>query len=449
MAREIKLHKGLDIRLQGEADLVKAEAVAGKLYAIVPDDFYGIKPKVIVHEGDTVKAGDALFVSKQDERLKVVSPVSGIVKCVNRGERRKVLDIQIEADGKDDEKDFGIKSPSGMSSDEVLVHLLETGLFAFIKSRPYDITAIPTDKPKAIFVSAFSKMPLAADFNYVVKGQEAMFLAGVEVLSRLAKVYLNISPDEVGAAFTKTDHAEITVFNGPNPSGCVGVQINHLCPINKGDVVWTVGAEEVIFIGRAFKLGKVDLTRTIAVAGSEISQPSYIDVRIGTALSDLLAGKLKTTVHVRIINGNPLVGNKTGLNCYLGAHNTEVCAIPEGDDINEILGWIRPRLQQYSTSRSYFSWLQGKKSYNLDARIKGGQRHIIMSGEYDKVFPMDIYAGYLIKAIIVGDIDRMEQLGIYEVAPEDFAVAEFVDSSKLELQRIVREGLDMLRKEMA
>ena len=213
--------------------------------------------------------------------------------------------------------------------------------------------------------------------------------------------------------------------------------------------VWTVGAEEVIFIGRAFKLGKVDLTRTIAVAGSEISQPSYIDVRIGTALSDLLAGKLKTTEHVRIINGNPLVGNKTGLNCYLGAHNTEVCAIPEGDDINEILGWIRPRLQQYSTSRSYFSWLQGKKSYNLDARIKGGQRHIIMSGEYDKVFPMDIYAGYLIKAIIVGDIDRMEQLGIYEVAPEDFAVAEFVDSSKLELQRIVREGLDMLRKEMA
>ena len=435
MAREIKLHKGLDIRLQGEADLVKAEAVAGKLYAIVPDDFYGIKPKVIVHEGDTVKAGDALFVSKQDERLKVVSPVSGIVKCVNRGERRKVLDIQIEADGKDDEKDFGIKSPSGMSSDEVLVHLLETGLFAFIKSRPYDITAIPTDKPKAIFVSAFSKMPLAADFNYVVKGQEAMFLAGVEVLSRLAKVYLNISPDEVGAAFTKTDHAEITVFNGPNPSGCVGVQINHLCPINKGDVVWTVGAEEVIFIGRAFKLGKVDLTRTIAVAGS--------------ALSDLLAGKLKTTEHVRIINGNPLVGNKTGLNCYLGAHNTEVCAIPEGDDVNEILGWIRPRLQQYSTSRSYFSWLQGKKSYNLDARIKGGQRHIIMSGEYDKVFPMDIYAGYLIKAIIVGDIDRMEQLGIYEVAPEDFAVAEFVDSSKLELQRIVREGPDMLRKEVA
>ena len=443
------MRKGLDIRLQGEADLVKKETVEGKSYAIVPDDFYGLKPKVAVHEGDTVKAGDVLFTDKQDERLKVVSPVSGTVAHINRGERRKVLGIEIKPDGKNEAKDFGVKSPSGMSPDEVLAHLLETGMFAFIKSRPYDITAAPGDKPKAIFISAFSKMPLAADFNFVVKGQEAMFLTGIEALSRLAKVYLNISPDEVGAAFTKTDHAEVTVFNGPNPSGCVGVQINRLSPINKGETVWTVGAEEVIFIGRVFKQGKIDLTRTIAVAGSEIARPSYVSARVGTALSDLLAGNLKSTGHVRIINGNPLVGNKTGLDSHLGAHNTEVCAIPEGDDVNEILGWIRPRLQQYSTSRSYFSWLQGRKSYNLDARIKGGQRHIIMSGEYDKVFPMDIFAGYLIKAIIVGDIDRMEQLGIYEVAPEDFAVAEFVDSSKLELQRIVREGLDMLRKEMA
>ena len=449
MAKEIKIHKGLDIHLTGAASPDRKESVAGKVYAMSPDDFYGMKPKVLVHEGDEVKAGDALFASKQDERLKVVSPVSGKVLRVNRGERRKVLSVEIESDGKNESKDFGIKSPSAMSSEEVKAHLLETGMFAFLKSRPYDITANPNDCPKAIFISAFSKMPLAADFNVVVKGQEVMFLTGLEALSRLAKVNLGISPEQVGATFTKTERAEVTVFNGPNPSGCVGVQINHISPINKGETVWTVGAEEVIFIGRVFSQGKVDLTRTIAVAGSEVSAPCYVNTRVGVALSDLLAGRLASDSNIRIINGNPLVGDKTDLNGYLGVHNTEVCVIPEGDNVNEVLGWIRPRLQQFSTSRSYFSWLQGKKNYNLDARIKGGKRHIIMSGEYDKVFPMDIFAGYLIKAIIVGDIDRMEQLGIYEVAPEDFAVAEFVDSSKLELQRIVREGLDMLRKEMA
>ena len=227
------------------------------------------------------------------------------------------------------------------------------------------------------------------------------------------------------------------------------MQINHLSPVNKGEVVWTIGAEEVIFIGRVVLTGKVDLTRTIAVAGSEVKESVYVDTPIGIAVKDLLAGNLKKQDHVRIINGNPLVGSKTNIDGCLGAKVTEVCVIPEGDDIDEVLGWIRPRFNQFSVNRSYFSWLQGKKSYDLDARIKGGQRHIIMSGEYDRVFPMDIFAGYLIKAILVGDIDRMEQLGIYEVAPEDFAVAEFVDSSKLELQRIVREGLDMLRKEMS
>ena len=282
-----------------------------------------------------------------------------------------------------------------------------------------------------------------------MKGQETCFLKGLEALSKIAKVYLGISPEQKGLFDSVSKDVEVTIFDGPNPSGNVGVQINHLSPVNKGEVVWTIGAEEVIFIGRVVLTGKVDLTRTIAVAGSEGKEPVYVDTPIGIAVKDLLAGNLKKQDHVRIINGNPLVGSKTNIDGYLGAKVTEVCVIPEGDDIDEVLGWIRPRFNQFSVNRSYFSWLQGKKSYDLDARIKGGQRHIIMSGEYDRVFPMDIFAGYLIKAILVGDIDRMEQLGIYEVAPEDFAVAEFVDSSKLELQRIVREGLDMLRKEMS
>ena len=449
MAKEIKLRKGLDIRLKGVANLVKKKPTTQKVFAVVPDDFYGIKPKVTVHEGDKVLVGDALFVSKQNEELKVVSPVSGVIERINRGERRKVLSIEIASDGKQEDKDFGKKSVQDMDAASVKAFLLETGMFAFMKMRPYDVTAVPTDEPKAIFVSAFSKMPLSADFSFVVKGQETCFLKGLEALSKIAKVYLGISPEQKGLFDSVSKDVEVTIFDGPNPSGNVGVQINHLSPVNKGEVVWTIGAEEVIFIGRVVLTGKVDLTRTIAVAGSEVKEPVYVDTPIGIAVKDLLAGNLKKQDHVRIINGNPLVGSKTNIDGYLGAKVTEVCVIPEGDDIDEVLGWIRPRFNQFSVNRSYFSWLQGKKSYDLDARIKGGQRHIIMSGEYDRVFPMDIFAGYLIKAILVGDIDRMEQLGIYEVAPEDFAVAEFVDSSKLELQRIVREGLDMLRKEMS
>ncbi|MGN1213484.1 MAG: NADH:ubiquinone reductase (Na(+)-transporting) subunit A, partial [Bacteroidaceae bacterium] len=228
----------------------------------------------------------------------------------------------------------------------------------------------------------------------------------------------------------------------------VGVQINHISPINKGEIVWTIGAEELIFIGRLIETGKVDLTRTIAVAGTEVKEPSYYKAIVGMSLKTLLEGKLCHSQHIRIINGNPLVGKVAGISQYLSARATEVTVIPEGDDNNEVLGWIMPRLNDFSKNRSYFSWLQGRKKYNLDARIKGGERHIIMSGEYDRVLPMDIYAGYLIKAILTADLDRMEMLGIYEVAPEDFAVAEFVDSSKLELQRIVREGLDLLRKEL-
>jgi Na+-transporting NADH:ubiquinone oxidoreductase subunit A len=242
---------------------------------------------------------------------------------------------------------------------------------------------------------------------------------------------------------------EINIFDGKCPAGNVGVQVNNVLPVNKGEVVWTVDPASVIIIGRLFNSGKVDLRRIIAIGGSEIKEPSYVETLIGTPLSVVLSGRLVTKEHIRIINGNPLTGKKTTIDDYTGAATSEVTVIPEGDNVNELLGWILPRTKEYSTSRSYFSWLFGKRAYNLDARIKGGERHMIMSGEYDKVMPMDIYGEYLIKAIIAGDIDKMEQLGIYEVSPEDFALAEFVDSSKLELQRIVREGLDMLRKENA
>jgi Na+-transporting NADH:ubiquinone oxidoreductase subunit A len=252
-----------------------------------------------------------------------------------------------------------------------------------------------------------------------------------------------------GSALEGTKNAQVTVFKGKCPAGNVGVQINHINPVNKGEVVWTLGAEEVIFVGRLFNTGKVDLTRTIAVAGSEVKAPKYVKALVGAKINDIVGDNIVTDKAVRVIDGNPLTGMKSSLDGFIGAHTTEITVIPEGDKTYELLGWISPRLNEFSVSRSYLSWLMPKKEYTLDTRVKGGHRHMIFSGEYDSVFPMDIYPEQLVKAIIAGDIDRMEQLGIYEVAPEDFAVAEFVDSSKVELQRIVREGLDMLRKENA
>ena len=292
-------------------------------------------------------------------------------------------------------------------------------------------------------------MPLAADFEVELKGNEEAFQTGLTALSRIAKTYLGIGAKQQAAALVNAKNVEVNVFDGPCPAGNVGVQVNHINPVNKGEVVWTVNPSAVIFFGRLFMTGKVDLTRTIAVAGSMVKEPSYVSTLVGTPLSVILDSKLTTNEHVRIINGNPLTGVKSSLNDFLSPCASEVTVIPEGDNVNEILGWIMPRFGQFSTSKSYFSWLCKGMEYDLDARIKGGERHMIMSGEYDKVLPMDIYAEYLIKAIITGDIDRQEQLGIYEVSPEDFAVAEFVDSSKLELQRIVRDGLNVLRKENA
>lgn len=442
MAKVIKLRKGLDINLKGKAAEETASVNCPGEYALVPDDFTGLKPKVVVKEGDAVKVGDALFVDKLHPEVKFVSPVSGTVSLVERGDRRKLLSVRVKSDSKQEAREFNRQG-------DVKALLLESGLFGFFRQRPYVVVANPEDAPKGIFVSSFNSMPLSQNFEYVLKGQEADFQAGITALSKIAKVYLGVSAKQTSTALTACKDCEVTVFDGPAPAGNVGVQINHVSPINKGEVAWTIGAEEVIFIGRLMNTGKVDLTRTVALAGSEVKAPKYYKMLVGQKLNTLLNGTIEAE-GARIINGNVMTGLKTNADAFLGAHATEVNVIPEGDHADEMLGWIMPRFNTFSTHRSYFSWLLGKnKEYTLDARIKGGERHMIMSGEYDKVFPMDIFAGYLIKAIITGDIDRQEALGIYEVAPEDFAIAEFVDSSKLELQRIVREGLDILRKENA
>lgn len=454
MTRVIRLRRGLDINLAGRAEKTIVALKPDGTFALRPDSFEGIKPKVLVKEGDKVKAGEALFINKAYPNVKFSSPVSGTVSLVERGDRRKLLSVRIEADKEQEFIDFGVKDIATLSGEQVVENLLETGLFGYINQLPYAISTNPETKPKAIFVSALRDMPLAGDFEFELQGQKKDFQTGLTALSRIAKTYLGIGSEQ--NITVAGNDVEVVKFSGKCPAGNVGVQVNHIDPVNKGEVVWTVDPTAVIFFGRLFNTGKVDLRRTVALAGSEVTSPHYTEMLVGQNIDTLLNGAYDSTKSVRIIMGNPLTGKPVAQNSseephhtrFLGAHTSEITIIPEGDKADEFAGWIMPRLGQFSVSRSYFSWLLGrKKEYKLDARIKGGERHIIMSGEYDSVLPMDIYGEYLIKAIITGDIDKQEQLGIYEVSPEDFALAEFVDSSKLELQRIVREGLDVLRKE--
>ncbi|MDD7462724.1 MAG: Na(+)-translocating NADH-quinone reductase subunit A [Prevotellaceae bacterium] len=447
MANVIKLRKGLNINLKGKADETIKSVGTCEEYSLIPGAFTGVVPKVVVHEGDRVKAGDVLFVNKSFPEVKFSSPVSGIVTAVERGDRRRVLGIKVKADETQEYREFGVRNVNELTGKDVVDALLDAGLFGYIYQLPYAISTRPDVLPKAIFVSALRDMPLAGNFSFELKGNENDFQTGLTALSKVANVYLGVGTHQTESALMGARDVTVNVFDGKCPAGNVSVQVSHVAPVNKGEVVWTVDPTFVIFFGRLFNTGRVQLQRTIAVAGSEVESPSYVQALIGTSFAALLKGQVKNADTARIINGNPLTGTLSGMTDYVGTKTSEITVILEGNDADEMFGWIMPRFNQFSASRSYFSWLLGNKEYVLDARIKGGERHLIMSGEYDKVLPMDIYGEYLIKAIIAGDIDKMEQLGIYEVSPEDFALAEFVDSSKLELQRIVREGLDMLCKE--
>lgn len=447
MANVIKIKKGLDINLKGKASEVLIRGGKSDTYAIVPSCYNGIIPKVVVKAGDKVKAGSALMNDKNRPEIKFVSPVSGEVTAVNRGEKRRVLSIVVKPDAQIEYEEFGKKKVASLKGEEVKESLLNAGMWPFIKQRPYDIVASPSDTPRDIFISAFYSAPLAPNFDFILKGQEADFQTGLDALAKLTagKVYVGIRN---GSAVKDMKGVEIVAFEGPHPAGNVGVQINHIKPINKGEIIWTVGAADVILIGRLFNKGIADFSRLVEISGSETTERGYIKTISGCTIQSLVGGKVMGNEHLRIISGNVLTGTKVDMNDYLGAYDNQITVIPEGDETDEFLGFIMPRLNDFSTSHSYFSWLMGKKEYVMDARIKGGKRAIIMSNEYDKVFPMDIYPEQLLKAIISFDIDKMENLGIYEVAPEDFALCEFVDTSKLEVQKIVRDGLNLLYKEM-
>lgn len=447
MANRIKIKKGLQIPLLGVSEETLSGKITSEFVRICPEDFQGITPKLAVKVGDTVKAGTALFYEKNHADMLFASPVSGVITEIERGAKRRILNIVIKADSSNQYEDFGPKKIASLSSEEVKRSILDAGIWFLIRQRPYDVVANPGKQPRDIFVTGFDSAPLAPSYDFLLNGQEAELQAGLDALAKLTtgKVYLSISTKTKHKGLRDANNVVITEFDGPHPAGNVGVQINRLKPVNRGETVWTLNTLDVVIIGRLFNKGIVDLTRTIALTGSEVKQTGYYQMMIGTALKPLFSNNVTDGISLRYISGNPLTGRKIDENGVLRAYDAQVTVIPEGDDVDEAFGWASLSPNRYSAGGTY---ARVKKAYRIDARLKGGPRAIIVSNEYDKVFPMDIYPEQLLKAIIAFNIDKMEALGIYEVAPEDFALCEFVDTSKLELQHIVRTGLEMLRKEM-
>ena len=448
MSKDIRIKKGLDIKLVGVAEKKTTNSSQSSVYAVKPEDFHGITPKLVAKEGAEVKAGDTLFYSKSDERILFPSPVSGKVTEVIRGARRKVLAVKIAADATQVYKDFGAKDADAMSADEVKNHLFASGCWPFVKQRPYDVVANPNQAPKAIFISAYASAPLAADLEYTLAGKEVELQAAITAVSKLTEGLVHVS---VGANTTSPlanlKGIELHKVSGPHPSGNVGTQIAKLDPINKGEVVWVITPQDLVVIGELLLTGKLNVSRTIALTGSQFSKPAYVTAISGAAIADVTANNLNDD-NTRIISGNVLSGKEVKAEEFLGYYDNQITAIPEGDDY-EFFGWNKPIFNKISTSRALtFSWLTPKKKYDLNTNTNGEHRAFVITGSYEEVFPLDIYPMQLLKAFMYKDLDEMEALGGYEVAPEDFALTEFVCVSKQPHQKIIREGLDLMREEL-
>ena len=442
-----KIKRGLDIRLVGRAEKVFSQVALPELFAIKPSDFQGLTPKMVAKVGDKVKAGTVLFVDKHRPEIKFVSPVSGELKAVNRGERRVILEVVVESDKKMEHEDFGKADVKSMNREAVVEKLLVSGAWTYLKQRPYNILANPAVTPRAIFVSTFDTAPLAPDYDFVISGQEAMFQAGLDVLKTLApKVYLGVHADSATKAFTTAGNVEIHSFAGKHPAGNVGVQIHHIAPINAGEVVWTIQPQEIVAIGKLFSQGIHDSSRIVALTGSEVGKPAYVRTFVGASVSTMLKHNLESD-NVRVISGNVLTGSEIEQDGYLGYFHSQVTVITEGN-YHEFMGWALPGFGKFSVSRSFFSWMCNKKEYKLDTNMHGAHRAFVVSAELDNVLPMDIYPEFLFKAILAQDIDKMEQLGIYELVEEDVALCEFVCTSKLDLQTMLRNGLNLMMKEV-
>lgn len=448
MSKIIKLRKGLNIRIRGKAEKIFIKADLADKFALQPSDFPGLTPKLTVKVDDIVKAGSPLFYDKYRPEVLFTSPVSGKVSAINRGGRRRILEVVVDADREILYETFRQADPSGLSRGDVTDNLLKSGLWPFIRQRPYAIIANPKDEPKAIFISCFDYAPLAPDYDFVVKGEAEAFQKGIDAVSMLTsgKVHLGLNADYPAAdVYEKAKGAEVTYFKGKHPAGNVGVQIHHVDPVNKGEVVWYLYPQDVITIGRLFQKGIVDMSRIVALTGSEVKTARYYKTMMGATIKDMVSNNVEEG-ELRYISGNVLTGSEISADGYIGFYDSQITVIPEGTYC-EFLGWAMPGFKKYSVSKTFLAWLMPGKEFKIDTNVKGGVRAFVLTGQYEKVLPMDIFPVQLLKAIIVEDIDLMENLGIYEVAEEDFALCEFVCASKIEAQSIIRNGIELMIKE--
>ncbi|MEJ6751080.1 MAG: Na(+)-translocating NADH-quinone reductase subunit A [Bacteroidia bacterium] len=447
MGQNIKIKRGMDIKLEGAPSLDVHQANSPATFAVKPTDFKGLVPKMHVKQGDKVKAGDCLFADKKNDKICFTAPVSGEIAEVVRGDRRAILAVKILADSETAYKSFNTSGFVDKSREEVVELLLASGLWPFIVQRPYGLLADPSIAPKAIHVSGFDSAPLAADLSISLKGQEANLKTGFEILKKLTegKVHLNVHATKDSSIYNSLEGVEKTIFSGPHPSGLVGVQINKIDPINKGDVVWTIKPQHVAFIGKFFETGNLDLEQTIVVAGSEIRKPAYYATRLGASVSELLMDNVSND-NVRVISGNVLTGTKIAQDGYLGYYDNQISVIPEGDHF-EMLGWLLPSYPRPTLSSTFPLFKFFKKTFKVNTNPHGENRAYVVTGQYEKVMPMNIMPQQLIKSVMAKDLELMENLGIYEVIEEDMALCEFVCTSKIDVQRVLSEGLELMAEE--
>ncbi len=448
MSKDIKIKKGLNIRLTGEASKSLSNAPRSRTFVIRPSDFHLITPKMELKEGAKLQAGDAVFHSKSNDSIKFVSPVSGTLTKIERGAKRKITELVIEGDQQDTYKQFEVANLNTMKPEDVKNHLLASGCWPFIKQRPYDVIANPDVSPKAIFVSAYTTAPLAADCDFTLIGKEAEIQAAVSALKKLTTGAVHVCVGENSTSvFAGLDDISLHKVSGIHPAGNVGTQIGVIDPVNKGEVVWTITPQDLVIIGELLLTGKFNAERVIALAGSSVKSPKYYTTKLGAEVATFLYDSGLNDENSRIISGDVLSGTKISHKGHLSYYHNTVTAIPEGDDY-EFFGWAKPVFNKESISRALtFSWMS-KKEYTLDTNTNGEHRAFVLTGNYEQVFPLDIYPMQILKACMVGDLDNMEQLGMYEVAPEDFALTEFVCVSKQPHQKIIREGLDLMYKEI-
>ncbi|WP_439487585.1 Na(+)-translocating NADH-quinone reductase subunit A [Algoriphagus sp.] len=448
MSKIVKLKKGFDINMVGKAKQELADFAPAQTFAIKPTDFIGLqRPKVLVNEGDTVKAGTPILIDKALDQVIYAAPVSGKIVEIKRGERRKLLEIKILADDSIAHEHFDQIDLASVERDALAAALAASGTWPNIIQRPFGIVANPADTPKSIFISAFDTHPLAPDYAFALKGQEKYLQAGIQALAKLTsgKVHLNVDGSKaVPAPFSDLKGVQVNKFSGPHPAGNVGVQIHHVDPINKGEIAWTVTPYGVAQIGKFVLEGIYDASKVVAVTGSELTKAAYVKTYMGANVSTFVKGNLNSG-HVRVVSGNVLTGEKISLDGFLGFYHNQITVIPEGD-YYEFMGWAKPTTRlSYHRALGLLSFLTPKKEFVLDSNGRGEERAFVQTGVFESVTPMDILPVYLLKAIMAEDFDEIEELGIYEIVEEDLALCEFVDVSKHPVQELVRKGIELIQ----